>query len=124
MEGWDIRVMVPQLSDPRPLEILGAGVGEREQATIDIERFDHNPYLCRCETGSLHVPVAEAVLWTTDEPAQGAHLRFEDVHHRLSAAAQAFKSHALAAAGSASEVRGVESFRIATACSSIAAIRR
>jgi len=116
MEGWDIRVTVPCPDDVRPLRILGADVASAGRRTVDIEHLHHDPVICRCSAASWKEPAAQAVLWESGWSAQARNVRVDELEHRLSSAALAFKACALNAAGTESEVRPTESFQIAIAC--------
>ena len=118
MEGWDIRVIVPQPGDPRPLDILGARGGECNYVTpeADIDRFLQDPQACRCADGTLNTPAAEAVLWESDSPAQGENVRIK--HVRTAWAWRPELSTTMPSSLPISRQRWppTESFRIATTC--------
>jgi hypothetical protein len=124
MAGWDVTVLVAGHPDERPLQILGA-------ATLDLEyalaTAGHRPPpqtlaaaadLFGCDSRvrqgvlqALDQGATEVTLWGQTWPTE-----LDDsvglVEHRLSAAAQAFKAQALAAAGiSVGSVGPVERFR-------------
>lgn len=108
--GWEVVVVVPENSDLRPLEILGATTAVGLESAMNVA---HGP-----------IPDAVAVaadLFDTDERIRAGLLetlseqpstirvfgdsvpaelesRVESMQHQLSRAAQVFKSHALAAA--------------------------
>lgn len=110
MAGWDVNVLVADPCDVRPLQILGV-----RALSFDSE-FES------IETGQLPRPLAvatdvlasdarvretvvmaverglgEVTLWGNTSPTAFGH-GVDSVQHRLSAAALAFKSHALQAA--------------------------
>jgi hypothetical protein len=109
--GWDVNVLVAQHDDPRPLAILGATASD-----LDAEL---SPVLRTARLGGalavgadllgadirirnevvrlLKEGLAEVTVWGEDWPAELGR-QGDPVPRRMSAAARAFKSHALAAA--------------------------
>ena len=121
--GWRVTVLAPPKSDLRPLQILGVRTSSFDEATgllgntppaaiavaADILRADariRDDILRFVERGT-----AEVTFWG-DVGSFGADIRFSQVTHRLSDAAQAFKAHAAASASiPASSVTINEEFR-------------
>jgi hypothetical protein len=120
--GWDGIVITADRADPRPLRILGARV-------MDLE-----PFLSGLPSGwRADAIMAEAALYGSDERIRHAAYRARgegltgvmlwgsrpggpdgqagSVRCRLSAAARAFKSHAMAAAGLTADAANAEVFR-------------
>jgi hypothetical protein len=124
MAGWDVTVLLADHPDDRPLQILGAQIvdleyalataGERQPpqtlaAAADL--FDCDSRVREGVLQALDQGATEVTLWGQTWPAE-----LDDsvglVHHRLSAAAQAFKAQALAAAAITSrQIDPVETFR-------------
>jgi len=109
--GWDVNVCVAGGADPRPLAILGA-------AAVDLNAGYASMISSASQVGALAVSaqllatdtrvrdevmralkhgLAEITVWGKQWPAEFGR-QAEPVQHRVSAAARAFKSHALAAA--------------------------
>jgi hypothetical protein len=110
MAGWDVTVLVADYPDDRPLRILGArtldleyalaSVGERPRpqtlaAAADL--FGCDSRVRRGVLQALDHGVTEVTLWGRTLPAE-LNDNVGLVQHQLSAAAQAFKAQALAAA--------------------------
>lgn len=109
--GWDVNVLVADGGDARPLTILGAtalgpdedfvavvrsasGIGALA-VSVDVLRADS-----RVRDEILRVlkrGLTEVTVWGEQSPAELGH-QADAVAHRVSSAARAFKSHALAAA--------------------------
>jgi hypothetical protein len=124
MAGWDVTVLVADHPDERPLQILGAQVVDLEYAlatagqrrppqtlAVAADLFDCDSRVRQGVLQALDQGATEVTLWGQTWPAE-----LDDtvglVQHRLSAAAQAFKAQALAAAGvSASSIGAIETFR-------------
>lgn len=122
--GWDVSVLVADVSDARPLRILGAelvdleqvlaahGQGRRPHALAiagDVCRRDRRAQ--RGVVSALQDGGVEVVVWGDDWSSPPEH-RVDPVVHRLSVAARAFKAQALtAAAVSADTVGTTEVFR-------------
>jgi hypothetical protein len=108
--GWDVNVMAAG-GDPQPLSILGATALEENEGVRSMVRNSTG-------SGALAVSaellasdgdvrdevirvlkrgVAEAIVWGERWPAELGR-QWDPVQHRVSTAARAFKSHALAAA--------------------------
>lgn len=107
--GWDVNVCLTDSCDLRPLRILGAGTisldsvcesikkeswAQTLAVAVDVLATDtrvHDIVIDALDRG------AEVRMWGDRWPAE-LDCRVEDVQYRLSTAARAFKSHALAAA--------------------------
>ena len=118
MAGWDVTVLIDGDDDVRPLGILGVDVQDLEWAlelwddrphpqtvAIAAELFSRDARVRRGVLTALDHGLTEVTLWGEHCPAElddtvGA------VRHQLSAAARAFKGHALAAIGSLAEPVG------------------
>lgn len=110
MAGWDVRVLVAEPGDTRPLRILGAdtvpleslmapsGNGRPPHAiAVAAEFYTANERILEDVTRNLGNSDVEMSVWGEMWPAHlGA--RLDPVQHTLSVAARAFKAHALAAA--------------------------
>ncbi|WP_174183643.1 hypothetical protein [Nocardia barduliensis] len=122
--GWDVTVLVADLSDTRPLRILGAEVLELEQVLASRGQ-GRQPHalavaadVCECDRRArrglmkaLDDGGVQVVVWGEGWPSPPEH-RVDPVLHRLSVAAQAFKAQALtAAAVPATTVGTTEVFR-------------
>jgi hypothetical protein len=135
MAGWDVTVLLTDHPDDRPLRILGARTVDLEYALASVEHWPRPQTLAaaadlfgcdaRVRQGVLQAldqGVTEVTLWGDTWPAE-----LNDsvglVQHQLSAAAQAFKAYALAAAAVPQPTVGAtETFRSGTmACPSVAA---
>jgi hypothetical protein len=124
MAGWDVTVLVADHPDERPLQILGAQVLDLEYALATVgnrpppQTLAAAADLFNCDSrvrqGVLHAldqGATEVTLWGRTWPAELAD-SVALVQHRLSAAAQAFKSHAFGAAAlSRSTIEPIETFR-------------
>jgi hypothetical protein len=116
MAGWDVTVLIADHPDDRPLQILGAGVLDLEDALTSMEirprpqalaaaadLFGCDPRVRQGVLQALDHGATEVTLWGEDWPAE-LDASVGLVQHRLSTAAQIFKSRALAAALNAAEV--------------------
>jgi len=124
MAGWDVTVLIGGDEDVRPLDILGAEVRDLESVLASWE--DRPPPQTVAVAGDLfavdgrvraHVLNAldqgatEVTLWGDSLPAELDN-SVDSVQHRLSAAARAFKTQALAAANDrGGDVGHTETFR-------------
>ena len=138
MAGWDVTVLLTDLADrpdDRPLQILGVGVLDLEDALAEVDTRPRPQALAaaadlfgcdsRVRKGVLRAldhGVIEVTLWGESWPAE-----LENsvglVQHQLSMAAQMFKGQALAAATvSESPIGNTETFRSGLmTCPSVAA---
>jgi hypothetical protein len=136
MAGWDVSVLlVADHPDGRPLQILGAEILDLEYALATAghrappqtlaaaaDLFDCDSRVRQGVVQALDRGTTEVTLWGETWPAE-----LDDsvglVQHRLSAAAQAFKAQALAAAAMPPDSIGlVETFRSRVmACPSVEA---
>ncbi len=125
MAGWDVTVLIDTADDLRPLEILGVEIYDLESA---LELWADRPHpqtvAVAADLFASDARVREGVLTALDQGMTevtlwGDHCPEEldstvgTVHHQLSAAARAFKVHALAAIGpvEAAAVGCAETFR-------------
>ncbi|MBF4479901.1 hypothetical protein HNC20_20225 [Rhodococcus rhodochrous] len=122
--GWEVVVVVPQSSDLRPFEILGATKAVDLESALSSATYGPMPDTVaiaadlyasdeRIRSGVLEA-LAEnpttIALWGENVPSE-LDSRIVPLQHRLSRAAQVFKSHALAAAAApATAVAATESF--------------
>ena len=124
MAGWDVTVLVADHPDDRPLQILGAQIVDLEYALATVghrpppqtlavaaDLFDCDSRVRQGVLQALDQGATEVTLWGQTWPVE-----LDDsvslVEHRLSAAAQAFKAQALAAAGMPPpSIRAIETFR-------------
>ncbi len=110
MAGWDVTVLVPDHSDDRPLQILGVETLDLEYAlaswgrrprpqslAVATDLFDRDSRVRLGVLKALDRGVTEVTLWGKKWPAE-LNKSIDSVQHRLSAAARAFKTQALAAA--------------------------
>jgi hypothetical protein len=110
MFGWDVNVLIAEPSDVRSLQILGIrtvpfeltcqSVTEWTRApalAVAAEVFNTDARVREIVATALERGLGEVTLWGDTGPTE-FHQRVEDVQHRLSAAARAFKAHALTAA--------------------------
>lgn len=126
MAGWDVTVLIGAGGeDVRPLEILGARVlaldpildswSDRphpQTVAIAADLYENDERVRRHVRNALDHRLTEVTLWGEHCPAE-LDRNVDTVRHDLSAAARAFKSQALAAAGdiAADLVGDVETFR-------------
>jgi hypothetical protein len=124
MAGWDVTVLVADHPDDRPLQILGVQIRDLECAIATAGRrpppqtlaaaadlFDCDARVRQGVLQALDHGATEVTLWGRTWPVE-LDSQVGLVEHRLSAAAQAFKGQALAAAGLAvADVGHVEVFR-------------
>ncbi len=110
MAGWDVTVLVGSDEDVRPLQILGAEALDLEAVlaswqerphpqtvAVAADLFDRDDRVRQGVLGALDQGATEVTLWGATLPAE-LDSSVGSVEHRLSAAARAFKAHALAAA--------------------------
>ncbi|WP_067677162.1 hypothetical protein [Nocardia miyunensis] len=124
MAGWEVTVMVPDLGDPAPLQILGAIVLNLEDAlgspadairiwpdelVVAATVLESDARIRDSVTANLEAHADEIMFW--GDGADESDGRVRGVEHRLSAAARAFKARALVLAGESPEsVPSVEIF--------------
>ncbi len=124
MAGWDVTVLVADHPDDRPLQILGAGVLDLEDALASVhsrprpqalaaaaDLFGCDSRVRRGVLQALDHGATEVTLWGEGWPAE-----LDDsvglVQHRLSMAAHMFKTQAMTAAAlSHAPIGQVETFR-------------
>jgi hypothetical protein len=127
MAGWDVTVLTEDVTDCRPLRILGARPVDMEAAlatpllrpwpqvmAVHADLYGADERVRRMVLDALGMGVTEVRLWGDRWPAalDGAPL----VRHRLSVAARAFKAQALAAAAApAGPGEATEVFRLGEA---------
>ncbi len=108
--GWDVRVVLTDEQDTRPLAILGASPLDVDAELSDVMKIAaHGGALAvsagaladeRIRAGVLGIlkrGLTQVTVWGQDWPAEFSR-NAEPVEHRLSSAARAFKAHALGAA--------------------------
>ncbi|MCV7352340.1 hypothetical protein [Mycobacterium parmense] len=110
MGGWDVTVYIPDLTDVRPLQILGAQIRDLDDAFVSLDQrprpralafaadlFARDLRARKAIMKALDHTLTEVTLWGE---ARSAELdeSTDSVQHRLSAAARVFKVQALAAA--------------------------
>lgn len=133
--GWDVTVLLRDVGDTRPLEILGARVLELASVLKEWEQWPHPQTIAVCAEmfgrddqvrdgvrDALEHGGTEVTLWGA-VPAE-LHSDVDVRQHLLSAAARVFKAQALMAAGAdpAAATARVELFRRGPAeCPSVAA---
>lgn len=125
MAGWDVTVLMYDVDDVRPLEILGVRIDDLAEALEEWADRPHPQTVAvaadlfaadeRVRTGvltALDQGMTEVTLWGERCPDE-LDSTVGSVRHRLSAAARAFKSQALAATADprAGAVGDVETFR-------------
>ncbi len=116
MAGWDVTVLIADHPDDRPLQILGARVLDLEDALASMDSrprpqalaaaadlFGCDPRVRQGVLQALDHGATEVTLWGEDWPAE-LDESVGVVQHRLSMAAQIFKSAAVAAALNVGEV--------------------
>ncbi|MDT5079798.1 MAG: hypothetical protein QOJ80_4435 [Mycobacterium sp.] len=122
MAGWDVNVVVTGGCDPLPLQILGVNVESREEdddataparalalaASADAVCADQE---LRAEVLlAMKRGIGDVLIWGSSWP-EGIERGVDEVEHELSAAARAFKGHALVALGLSEAVGPTEAFR-------------
>jgi hypothetical protein len=124
MAGWDVSVVVDggtdRVIDDRPIRILGGRVARRLENQVGLLARPHmlavaTDVMVKSEAVRRQVlaagndNAAEVLLWGRHQPTN-LHCRFVAARHRPSAAAQVFKSQALAAGGALVSQRADEGF--------------
>jgi len=123
MAGWDVNVLIGAEGDIRPLEILGAEVGDLETVlaaweerphpqtvAVAADLFDSEARVHQHVLNALEQGATEVTLWGERLPAE-LDDSVDSVQHQLSAAARAFKAQALEAANVREVVGDTETFR-------------
>lgn len=119
--GWDVRVVLTDDSDTRPLAILGASPLSADAALTDVMKMASlggalalsagvlaDERIRAGVLGILKRGLTQVTVWGQDWPAELSRTA-DPVEHRLSSAARAFKAHALGAATvSTSQIAGTE----------------
>ena len=109
--GWHVNVRVADGGDPRPLAILGAAALELDEDFVSMVRsasrvgalalsadlLGADPHMREEVLRVLKRGLTEVIVWGEKWPAELGR-QADPIHHRVSAAARAFKSHALVAA--------------------------
>jgi hypothetical protein len=113
MAGWEVTALLPDGCDTRPLQILGvrtsnldmelasgfAATGPMSQSlAVSAEAFSADDRVRERVRRALDHRLTEVALWGDGWPL-GTNRGMTRVQHVLSAAARAFKTHALVAAG-------------------------
>jgi hypothetical protein len=109
--GWDVNVLVTEVADTRPLQILGVDVidGQDDLSSalapmtatglaIALERYSIDDDLRMGVLNAARSGVTEVAMWGDGAPTDVGD-RVDSVVYRMSRAAEMFKGHALAAAG-------------------------
>jgi hypothetical protein len=125
MAGWNVTVLTPDRVDPRPLRILGVRAADLHCAlsspltgplphaiAVCAGLHGADPRARRMISRALGEPV-EITLWDGTTPAHDSALsaaQGEWLSHRLSAAARAFKAHAMKAAAVSTDSAGTTEF--------------
>jgi hypothetical protein len=110
MAGWEVNLLIADPPDARPLQILGISVFPLETAlepvpnwsptqaiAVAADVFNSDERVRESVVVALEQRLTEVTLWGDTWPPE-LHRRVGAVQHRLSAAARAFKAHALSAA--------------------------
>lgn len=110
MAGWDVTVFIPGLHDARPLRILGAQADDYRSGVVSLkncpgqmdvavaaEVYERDASVHGLVGRMLDEGSCEVTIWGELGPAD-LDARLPMAAHRLSAAAAAFKKHALEAA--------------------------
>lgn len=106
MAGWEVTVLVAGAVDNRAMQILGATAGSLgtppgpapHLLAVAADLFVGNRSARDLVLGALDGGSTDLLLWGRHRPA-GLNCSFTVVDHRPSAAALAFKAHALAVQG-------------------------
>lgn len=122
MAGWDVHAVVTGACDPRPLTILGVHPGPRDpddDATETVAAvalaasagaLGADPELRDAVLTAMKRGIGDVLVWGSAWP-EGIERGVDVVEHELSAAARAFKGHAMAALGLAEPIAATEVFR-------------
>jgi hypothetical protein len=121
--GWGVNVLLPQQCDTRPLQILGMQAADLDSQippastgcvarglAVSADMFASDVRIRQEVLKALDRWMTEVTLWHDGWPLAVGH-RTTTVQHVLSAAARAFKRHALTAAGVSDPVGPTETLR-------------
>jgi hypothetical protein len=121
--GWEVNVLLPQKCDSRPLQILGIQAADLDSQilsartgcaarglAVSADMFAADVRVRQEVLNALDRWMTEVTLWQDGWPLAVGH-RTATVQHVLSAAARAFKRHALIAAGISYSVGPTETLR-------------
>jgi hypothetical protein len=121
--GWEVNVLLPQQRDARPLQILGMQASDLDSQipptstecparglAVSADMFASDIRIRQEVLKALDRWMTEVTLWHDGWPLAVGH-RTTTVQHVLSAAARAFKRHALIAAGISDPVGPTETLR-------------
>lgn len=121
--GWAVNVLLPEHSDTRPLQILGVQASDFDSQipsantgcaarglAVSAEMFSSDLRIRQQVLKALDRRMTEVTLWQEGWPLAVGR-RTTTVQHVLSAAARAFKRHALTAVGVADPVAPTETLR-------------
>ncbi|MET0704100.1 MAG: hypothetical protein ABWY93_31015 [Mycobacterium sp.] len=122
MAGWEVNVLVAELDEVRPLEILGARSFELNSAlramrkgphpqalAVAIDVFDRDERVRQAVLAAMLRGSTEVTFWGPGTPAR-VERTVSPVEHPLTAAAQVFKAHALVAAAAGESSGPTETF--------------
>ncbi|MCK8670397.1 hypothetical protein M1M07_04615 [Rhodococcus sp. HM1] len=123
MAGWDVTVAVADPQDVRPIRILGATTVDLEAAlsspigpmpesiAVSVNLYESDSRIREGMLDALDSGLTRIAVWGDALPSD-LDRKFDSIQHRLSVAARAFKSHALAAAAAPADSPGTtETFR-------------
>jgi hypothetical protein len=110
--GWDVNVLVSEVADTRPLQILGVELIDPRDGlasalaprtatglAIALERYSIDDGVRKGVLRAARSGVTEVAMWGDEAPTDVGD-RVDSAVYRMSRAAEVFKGHALAAAGS------------------------
>lgn len=110
MAGWDVRVLIDAGEDGRALQILGAEIGDLEDAlevgphgerpnalAVAADMYGSDARIREGVRQAIKSGQTEVTLWGERWPEELNRGGVDSVEHRLSVAARAFKAQALAA---------------------------
>jgi hypothetical protein len=110
MSGWEVNVLAGMPSDARSLQILGINAvapaptvqslskAHRTQAlAVAADVFNTDAHVREIVLAAVERDLAEVTIWGESQPVE-LRRRTDDLRYRLSSAARAFKTQALAAA--------------------------
>lgn len=122
MAGWEVNVLVAELDEVRPLEILGARSFELNSAldamrkgphpqalAVAIDVFDNDERVRQAVLAAMLRGSTEITFWGHGAP-NTIDRTVSPVEHPLTAAAQVFKAHALTAAAALGPSGPTETF--------------